>query len=152
MTAPGDPPGGPPIEPQLAALTALVGRVAQLLRGGDDPASRTAAATSVDELRAVMTQAGQHGAGPGPGIGIGPGSGSDLAQIGGALAVFADWLRAPTPEGEARAERAMSELQAQIGPRVGLDPAREDAERRARYRREARAALDEIFPDKPAKR
>lgn len=146
MTAPGDPPGEPPLGPQLAALTALVGRVAQLLRGGDDPASRAAAATSVDELRAVMTQAGQHGAAPGSGSGI------DLAQIGGALAVFADWLRAPTSDGEARAERAMSELQAQLGPLVGLDPAREDAERRARYRREARAALDEIFPDKPGKR
>jgi hypothetical protein len=146
MTAPGDPPGGPPLGPQLAALTALIGRVAQLLRGGDDPASRTAAATSVDELRAVMTQAGQHGAAAGSGSGI------DLAQIGAALAVFADWLRAPTADGEARAERAMSELQAQLGPLVGLDPAREDAERRARYRREARAALDEIFPDKPAKR
>ncbi|HEX7839871.1 MAG TPA: hypothetical protein VF469_20485, partial [Kofleriaceae bacterium] len=65
--------------------------------------------------------------------------------------VFAEWLRAPTPDGEARAERAMAELSAQLGPLVGWDPAREDAARRAQYRREARAALDEIFPDKPAK-
>lgn len=137
MTEPVD----PPLAPELAALTALVGRVAQILQGGDDPASRTAAASSVDALRSVLAQTGQ---GKAPGI--------DLAQIGDALAVFAAWLRAPTPDGEARAERAMSELSAQLGPLVGWDPAREDAARRAQYRREARAALDEIFPDKPAKR
>lgn len=132
MTAPADP-------PPLAALAELVGRVAKILQAGDDPAARTDAATSVDQLRAVVAQAGARGAPPG----------LDLAQIGDALAAFAAWLHAPTPDGEARAERAMSELQAALGPRVGWDPAREDAERRARYRREARAALDEIFADKP---
>jgi hypothetical protein len=130
-----------PVDAQIAALTALVGRVAQILQGGDAPASRTAAAASVDALRSVLAQTAPQGAA----LGI------DLAQIGDALAVFAEWLRAPTPDGEARAERAMSELSARLGPMVGWDPAREDAARRVQYRREARAALDEIFPDKPAK-
>lgn len=124
-----------PADPQLAALAALIGRVAQALRAGEDSAARAAAAASVDELRAMLA-----------GIGRDSAPGFDLAQIGGALAVFADWLRAPTPDGEARAERAMSELQAALGPRIGRDPEREDAARRAQYRREARAALDELFP------
>jgi hypothetical protein len=46
----------------------------------------------------------------------------------------------------------MAELQATLGPQIGWDPAREDAARRAQYRKEARAALDELFPDKPVKR
>jgi hypothetical protein len=41
----------------------------------------------------------------------------------------------------------MSELQAALGPLIGWDPAREDDARRAEYRREARAALDNLFPD-----
>ncbi|HEX3762564.1 MAG TPA: hypothetical protein VHW23_27870 [Kofleriaceae bacterium] len=131
MTAPAD--------PQLAALAELVGQVAKLLQAGDDPAARSEAATGVAQLQAAVAQVGGRGATPG----------FDLAQIGEALAAFAAWLRAPTPDGEARAERAMSELQATLGPRVGWDPTREDAERRARYRREARAALDQIFADKP---
>jgi len=45
----------------------------------------------------------------------------------------------------------MTDLAAAVGPLVGWDPAREDAAKRAQYRREARAALDEIFPDKPKK-
>ncbi|HEY0482060.1 MAG TPA: hypothetical protein VGD37_31290 [Kofleriaceae bacterium] len=135
MTQPVD----PQLAPQLAALVALVGRVAQIMQAGDDPAARTAAAASVDELRAVLASAGPQGATPG----------IDLAQVGDALVAFAAWLRAPTPDGEARAERAMAELQAALGPLVGWDPAREDAERRARYRSEARAALDEIFPSTP---
>jgi hypothetical protein len=138
MTEPIDPELGP----QLAALTALIGRAAQILQSGDDPAARAAAAASVGELRSVLARAGRQGGAPG----------IDLAHIGEALAAFAEWLRAPTPDGEARAERAMSELQTQLGPLVGWDPAREDAARRVQYRSEARAALDEIFPDKPAKR
>jgi hypothetical protein len=128
-----------PVDPQLAALAALVARVAQILQGGDDPAARSAAAASVEDLRAVVARTASQGAV----------AGFDLAQIGAALVVFAEWLRAPTPDSEARAERAMSELQAVVGPLVGWNPDREDAARRAQYRREARAALDEIFPDKP---
>jgi hypothetical protein len=131
-----------PVDPRVAVLTAVVRRVAQILQAGDDPAARTEAAGSVEELRAVLAVAGRPGAA----------AGFDLARIGDALSVFAEWLRAPTPEGEARAERAMAELQATLGPQIGWDPAREDAARRAQYRKEARAALDELFPDKPVKR
>jgi len=131
MTAPAD--------PQLAALAALVGRVAQIMKAGDAPAVRSSAAASVDELRAVLARSAPPGAAPG----------FDVAQVGDALAAFAAWLRAPTPDREARAERAMFDLQATLGPQLGWDPDREDAARRAQYRREARAALDEIFPDKP---
>ncbi|HMG52334.1 MAG TPA: hypothetical protein VK601_02605 [Kofleriaceae bacterium] len=131
MTAPAD--------PQLAALAALVGRVAQIMKADDAPAVRSSAAASIDELRAVLARSAPPGAAPG----------FDVAQVGDALAAFAAWLRAPTPDREARAERAMFDLQATLGPQLGWDPDREDAARRAQYRREARAALDEIFPDKP---
>ena len=152
MTAPGVPP--------LTALAALLGRIAQIMQAGDDPAARTAAAASVDELRALVgdTATGGVGASPAGGIGASPTGGVgatssggppgfDLAQITDALAVFAEWLRAPTRDSEARAEHAMSELQAALGPLIGWNPAREDAERRAQYRREASAALDNLFPD-----
>src|SRR5262249_36589596 len=99
-------------------------------------AARTAAAASVEELRALLGDAA-----------TGSATGFDLAQIADALAVFAEWLRAPTRDREARAERAMSELQAALRPLIGWGPAREDAEQRAHYRREARAALDNLFPD-----
>ena len=131
MTAPGVPP--------LTALAALIGRIAQIMQTGqavDDPTARTTAAASVDDLRALVAETAT-GATPG----------FDLAQIADALTAFAEWLRAPTRDSEARAERAMSALQAALGPLVGWDPAREDAERRAQYRREARAALDNLFPD-----
>ncbi|TMQ15672.1 MAG: hypothetical protein E6J91_13115 [Deltaproteobacteria bacterium] len=148
MTEPSDPRS--PEVPELAALAPLVARVAQILQGGDDPAARSAAAASVEDLRAVVARTEPQGAVAGfdrrePSAGGGDPDG----LAGGAGVPFAEWLRAPTPDREARAERAMSELQAVLGPLVGWNPAREDAERRAQYRREARAALDEIFPDKP---
>jgi len=127
-----------PADPGFAALVALVGRIAQILEAGDDPAARCSAAATVEELQAL---AAQHGSGGAYGV--------DLAQLGEALAAFTEWLRAPTPERETRAERAMSDLQAVLGRGLGWDPARADAERRAEYRRQARAALDEIFPEKP---
>lgn len=126
MTAPGMPP--------LTALAELVVRIARIMQAGDDPAARTAAAASVEELRALIRATD---AAPG----------FDLAQIGEALAIFAEWLRAPTADRELRAAHAMAELQTALGPLVGWDPVREDAERRAQYRREARAALDNLFPD-----
>ena len=128
-----------PTDAQLATLATALNGLAQILLSGDsdDPALRTAAAASADKLRAFVAQSS------------GAPGGFDLAQIGDALAVFADWLREPTPASEARARRAWSELQTVLGPLLGSHPDREDAARRAQYRREARAALDEIFPDKP---
>ena len=158
MTAPGMPP--------LTALAGLVSRIAHIMQAGDDPAARSAAATSVDELRALVratsadpaaaisaasnpatSAAAGAATSAAPGAAIDASPGFDLAQISNALAIFAEWLRAPTPDLELRAAHAMAELQTALGPLVGWDPVREDVERRAQYRREARAALDNLFPD-----
>ena len=134
-----------PIEPSVRALGELIARVAETLgAGGDDAAARTRAATDVERLQAIVAETGERRTQGSP-------AGGGLAQVSGALRVFAEWLRTPTSANEAQAERAMSELAATVGPLVGWDPAREDAARRAQYRREARAALDEIFADKPEK-
>lgn len=125
----------------LQQLAELVARIARTMHGGDDAAARTAAAAEVEQLRQLVARTtGQ----------IAP-AGFDLAQIGDALRLFADWLRAPGPATEAPAERAITDLQAALGPLVGWDPAREDAARRDQYRREARAALDDYFAGKPKK-
>jgi len=134
MTGPADP---------VRALAELVARVAQTLHaGGDDAAARTQVAADVEQLQAIVAGTGTTSTSP---------AGFDLAQVAGALQVFAAWLHTPTRANEATAERAMAELQATLGPLVGWDPAREDAARRAGYRQQARAALDEIFRDKPEK-
>jgi hypothetical protein len=134
-----------PTEPPVRALAELVSRIADALRaGGDEAAARTRVAADVAQLEAIVRQVEQRA----PGSPAGP-AGIDLAQVTGALRVFTEWLRTPTPAHEAQAERAMSDLQATLGPLIGWDPGREDAARRAQYRQEARAALDEIFRDKP---
>lgn len=137
------------VAPQARALAELVARVAQTLQagGGDDAAARTQAAADVEQLQAIVAATEQQRA-PGSPAGL---AGFDLAQIGDALRVFTAWLRTPSAANEAEAERAMAELQVTLGPLVGWDPGREDAARRAQYRQEARAALDEIFRDKPTK-
>jgi hypothetical protein len=132
-------------EPSLRGLAELIARIAGTLHaGGDDATARTQAAADVDRLQALVGETEQQRT---------PGSpaGFDLAQVSGALRVFTEWLRTPTAANEAKAERAMSELAATVGPLVGWDPAREDAAKRAQYRREARAALDELFADVPKK-
>jgi hypothetical protein len=121
-------------DPALVSVVGLVGRVAQALQAGDDDAARARAAADLAQLDAWL--------------GTQPATGFDLAQIGGALRLLGDWLRAPTAAHEAAAQGAILELQATLGPRIGWDPTREDAARRAQYRREARAALDALF-DKP---
>ena len=63
-----------------------------------------------------------------------------IARIAGAIHAGGDDATART-----QAAADVDRLQAL----VGWDPAREDAAKRAQYRREARAALDEIFADKP---
>lgn len=142
-------------DPPARALAELVARVAQTLQaggtGGDDAAARTRAAADVEQLQAIVAQTGAQAERQRTPEGATGLDGFDLARVSGALRVFAGWLRTPTRANEAQAERAMSELQATLGPLVGWDPAREDAARRARYQRAARAALDEIFRDKPDK-
>jgi hypothetical protein len=131
------------VTPDAEALADVIARVvATLQRGGDDAAARARVAADVDALRATIAQAAPARA-PLPGL--------DLAQLGEALRVFGEFLRAPTPASEVRAERAMQDLQLAIGPLVGWDPDREDREKREQYRREARAQLDEIFGDKSKK-
>jgi len=128
------PPTGP-------ALADLIARIARTLQAGDDAAARTKAAREVDELRAAVA-----GAAPERAPGALPGL--DLARLADALRVLGEWLRAPTPANEVQAERAMADLQLELGPRLGWDPDREDCARREQYRREARAALDDIFDKK----
>jgi hypothetical protein len=142
-----------PADPPVRALAELVARIAQTLSAGptnNDAAARTQVAADLAQLQAILAEterSPEHRAKRAPGS---P-TGFDLAQVAAALRVFAEWLRTPTPANEASAERAMTDLQATMGPLIGWDPAREDAARRAQYRREARAALDEIFRDKPDK-
>src|SRR5262249_18389518 len=104
-----------PIEPSVRALAELIARVAELLHaGGDDAAARAQAAADVEQMQAVVAQ-----------VQGTPGNlaGGGIAQIAGALRVFAEWLRTPTSANEAKAERAMSELMVTVGPLVGWDPA-----------------------------
>jgi hypothetical protein len=125
----------------LPELADLIARIARTLQAGDDAAAREGAAREIDELRATIAQAApQRVPGALPGL--------DLARLADALRVFGAWLRAPTPANEVEAERAMAELRLEVGPLLGWDPGREDAARREQYRREARAALDDIFDKK----
>lgn len=128
--------------PSLPSLAELIARIARTLQAGDDAAARAEAARELDELRAAIAGAeAQRVRGALPGL--------DLGRLAEALRLLGAWLAAPTPESEAQAERAMADLQLELGPRLGWDPGREDAARREQYRREARAALDEIFDKKP---
>jgi hypothetical protein len=58
-------------------------------------------------------------------------------------------LRAPTGENEAGAEQAIVSLRAALAPLVPWDSAASDAADRERYRRNARAALDDRFRQHP---
>lgn len=132
------------IDATLRALSDLVGQVAQTLRADDDATARARAASQVDQLRDVLAGLGR---GPLPGIA----AMFDLAQIREALGKFAASLRAPATEAETEAERAISDLQAMLGPLAGGDPARDDARDREHYRQQASAAIDDYFRDHPIK-
>ena len=139
----GDGGAGGDAPPPGPALADAIARIARTLQAGvDDDAARARAAREVEELRAAVAEAAPRRA-PGalPGI--------DLGKLADALRVFGEWLRAPSSEREAAAERAIEDLQLEIGPLLGWDPGREDRARREQYRREARAALDAIFDKKP---
>jgi hypothetical protein len=143
-----------PLAPGDAARTLgeLIARVAETVRGGDDPAARARAAGDVEQLRQLVaglagTLPGMRAAASGA---AGPG-GFDLAQIDKALGLLADSLRAPTPANEAEAQRALGDLQAAFGPIVASNPAVDDAERRKQIRQDARSALDDYFASRPKK-
>jgi hypothetical protein len=128
------------LDPALRGVAELVVRVARTLQAGDDASGRAQAAAEVAQLQAVIAQTAQ------PSI-----PGFDLVQIGEALRLLAEWLRAPTSASEANAERAFAELRATMGPLVGWEPPGEDAARGAQYRQQARTAIDDYFRDHPIK-
>lgn len=152
-----------PVEP-ARALGERIARIAQALDGGDDAATRTQVAAELEQLRQVLARtelprpvgpAGPAGAvgpaGPAGGDDRSTPTGIDLAQLADAVRLLAGWLREPTSANEAQAQRAISELQASVGPLIGWDPAREDAARRQQYRQEARSALDDYLRDRSRK-
>jgi hypothetical protein len=128
----------------LRALADLVARVTQTLRAGDDPAARTQAAADVEQLRELAAAAERQRPPGTPAV-------FDAARLTAALAVFADWLRAPTPASEARAQQAMADLQVAFGPLVGAATASAEEAQREQYRQNARTAIDDYFRDNPIK-
>jgi uncharacterized protein YoxC len=74
----------------------------------------------------------------------------DLQKLADAMRLIAEFIANPTAENEAQAKQLVAKLQATVGPLVGLDPAREDEQRRAQIKADVRKSLDEIFrPKKP---
>jgi hypothetical protein len=136
-----------PADASLRGLAELVARVTQslgqTLRAGDDAAARTQAAAEVEQLRELAAAAERMRPSGTPAV-------VDGALLTTALAVFAEWLRAPTPASEARAQQAIAELQAVFGPLVGATASAEDAQRE-QYRQNARAAIDDYFRANPIK-
>jgi hypothetical protein len=134
----------------LRGLAELVARVVQRLgqslgqavRDGDDAAARTQAAADVDQLRELAAAADRMRPPGTPAV-------LDGALLTTALAEFAEWLRAPTPASEARAQQAIAELQAVFGPLVGAATASAEDAQREQYRRDARAAIDDYFRANP---
>jgi hypothetical protein len=126
-------------DPSARPLADLIARVAQTLRAGDDPAARADAAAQVEQLRELVAQVDRGRPAGSPAL-------FDLALQG-----FAEWLRAPTSANEAYAEQAIASLRAAMAPLVPWDPAGDDTADRERYRRDARAAMDDYFRDHPIK-
>ena len=74
--------------------------------------------------------------------------GVDLAKMADGMRVFAEWLAHPNNQNKAQAEQLVAQLQHTMGPMVGYDPEREDAERRAQIKADVQKSLDEIFRGK----
>jgi hypothetical protein len=127
----------------LREVAELVARVAENLQAGDDAAVRAQAAADIERLQTFIAQVEQTAQAGLPGF--------DLAQIGEAIRLLAEWLRAPTAASEASAQRGFAELQATLGPLLGWEPARDAAARRAHFRQEARTSMDNYFRDHPIK-
>jgi hypothetical protein len=149
----------PTFEQLMAALTAgtaqLTGRdgkairehvekLAALLQAPDpDGAARAAAAVELEQLVAVLAKAGAK---------LGQRLGNlDLGRLADGLRVFADWLRAPTAEGQAQVERLVADLQGAPVPlhELRLDGtieplAIEAARRRGLQGAEARHAVERM--------
>ena len=132
-----------PADASLRALAELVARVTETLRTGDNPAAREQAAADVEQLRELAAAADRQRPPGAPVV-------FDLTRLTTALAVFVEWLRAPSPTSEARAQQAIAEIQAIFGP-LGASTVRDDAAQRDEYRQNARAAIDDYFRDNPIK-
>lgn len=75
--------------------------------------------------------------------------GVDLNRMADGLRVFADWLQNPTDAGKVKVEKLVEDLQRTMGPAIGHDPEREEAERKAEIKATVKASLDKIFrPEK----
>jgi len=71
--------------------------------------------------------------------------GVDLAHMAEGLRVFAEWLSTPAGDVTAHVALLRARLAETLGPPTAGDPARSDAERRADFEREIKAAVDDIF-------
>ena len=109
-----------------------------------DPAARAAAEA---ELREVLTASGEHAASSATARGADleralHATGADPDRIAEALRTIADWLEQRTPTASAAVDRLVAALDAAAAPFLGrLTPAAAEAERDARIRESARAAI-----------
>lgn len=71
--------------------------------------------------------------------------GVDLAHMAEGLHVFAEWLSTPAADSTAHVAELRARLAETLGPPTAGDPARSEAERRADFEREIKAAVDQIF-------
>ena len=69
----------------------------------------------------------------------------DLAHMAEGLRVFAEWLSTPAGDVTAHVATLRARLAEALGPPTAGDPARSEAERRADFEREIKAAVDQIF-------
>jgi len=69
----------------------------------------------------------------------------DLAHMAEGLRVFGEWLSTPADDSTAHVAELRARLAETLGPPTAGDPARSEAERRADFEREIRAATDQIF-------
>jgi hypothetical protein len=106
-----------------------------------------ARATAEAELRAVLAVSGEHAAASATTRGGDLESalraaGIDTGRIADALRTIADWLEQRTPAAAAAVDRLLAALDAAAAPFLGrLTPAAAEAERDARIRESARAAI-----------
>ena len=77
--------------------------------------------------------------------------GVDLARIADGLQVLVGWMRNPTDDQIGPVQDLITNLQATMGSLAGVDPARQDEQRREQIHQEARAAVEQIFRNKDPK-
>lgn len=113
----------------------------------DPHSDDVARATAEAELRAVLAASGEHAAATattrsGDLEGTLRATGVDTGPIAEALRTIADWLEQRTPAAGAAVDRLIAALDAAAAPFLGrLTPAEAEAERDARIRESARAAI-----------